>query len=301
MTTEPALRGAWTALVTPFASDGGVDVGALRALCRRQVEAGVGLVPCGTTGETPTLTSDEYDLVVRTAVEVAAGAMPVIAGTGSNSTRGTIANTQRARELGADAALVVVPYYNKPPQSALLTHFRAVADEGGLPVVLYNVPGRSACNMSADTSLALAEHPNIVAIKEASADLDQIQRLIFEAPAGFSVLSGDDAWTLPMLLLGGHGVVSVAGNVVPRSLAALVEAGLGGDADRSRTLQATLLPLFRALFLTTNPIPVKRAAQLLGQGRAELRPPLAADALTDAMLADLQTALDLATGLESEA
>ncbi len=294
------LRGAWTALYTPFDASGAVDVAGLRGLCERLTAAGVGLVPCGTTGETPTLTPAEYDLVVRTAVEVAGGALPVIAGTGSNNTRATIAATQHARELGADAALVVAPYYNKPPQSALLAHFRAVADEGGLPVVLYNVPGRTGCNMTADTTLELAQHPNIVAMKEASADLDQIQRLIFEAPPGFSVLSGDDAWTLPMLLLGAHGVVSVAGNVVPRSLGALVSAGLSGDLARARAVQERLLPLFRAIFLTTNPIPVKRAAALLGHCGPALRLPLAADALTAPMLAALEAALDRVAGLERD-
>lgn len=292
--TPETLTGTFTALYTPFTPTGQVDVPALRALCERQVAAGVGLVPCGTTGETPTLSDDEYDTVVGTALEVAAGRVPVLAGTGSNDTRHAIATTRRARELGVDAALVVTPYYNKPPQASLLRHFTAIADEGGLPVVLYNVPGRTGCNMTADTTLRLAEHPRVVAVKEASADLDQIQRVVFGAPDGFRVLSGDDAWTLPLLLLGGHGVISVAANVVPEQMAALVRAGLAADLGTARQMQRRLLPLFRAIFCTTNPIPVKRAAALLGHCGAELRLPLTADAMDEAMVAEVQAALDRA-------
>jgi len=277
------LQGAHTALYTPFTADGQVDVPALRALCERLVDAGVGLVPCGTTGETPTLTPTEYDTVVRTAVEVAEGRVPVTAGTGSNCTRTTVATTRRAKDLGADAALVVTPYYNTPPQTSLLAHFRAVADQGGLPVMLYNVPGRTACNMAADTTLALADHPNIVAVKEASANLDQMQAILGQAPEDFLVLSGDDAWTAPLMLLGGHGVVSVAGNVIPQQLAALVDAASRRDLKRTHALQATLLPLFQQLFCTTNPLPVKRAAALLDHARPDVRLPLTADAMTPAM------------------
>ena len=285
------LQGAHAALYTPFTADGDVDISALRALCQRLVDAGVGLVPCGTTGETPTLTADEYATVVRTAVEVAEGRVPVTAGTGSNCTQTTIATTRRAHELGADAALVVVPYYNKPPQVSLLAHFRAVADEGGLPVMLYNVPGRTGTNMTAATTLSLAEHDNIVAIKEASANLDQMQSILAGAPDDFLVLSGDDAWTQPLMLLGGHGVVSVAGNVVPRQVAALVNATARRDLERSHSLQAQLLPLFEQLFCTANPIPVKRAAALLGHARPDVRLPLTADAMTPGMADGLHGAL----------
>ena len=288
----PALAGTFTALYTPFTGAGQVDTPALRALCERQVAAGIGLVPCGTTGETPTLTPGERELVIRTAVDVAEGRVPVIAGTGSNDTRSTIEATRAARELGADAALVVVPYYNKPPQSSLVAHFTAVADEGGLPVVLYNVPSRAGANMEAHTSLRLAEHPHIIAIKEAAGDLEQLQRLVFEAPKGFSVLSGDDAWTLPLLLLGGHGVISVAANVVPDEMAALVRAGLAGDLPAARDHQAQLLPLFRALFCVTNPIPVKRAAALLGHCLPDLRLPLTADAMGPMDISRVDAALE---------
>jgi 4-hydroxy-tetrahydrodipicolinate synthase len=292
----PNLRGAHTALYTPFTASGEVDVPALRALCLRLVEAGVGLVPCGTTGETPTLTSDEYDLVVRTAVEASEGRVPVTAGTGSNNTLAAIALTQRARSLGADAALVVAPYYNKPPQTSMIAHFQAVADKGGLPVVLYNVPGRTGCNMSAETTLTLAEHDNILAIKEASANLDQMQAILSGAPDGFLVLSGDDAWTAPLMLLGGHGVVSVAGNVVPTQVAALVEAAATGDLDRTRGLQRELLPLFGQLFCTANPIPVKCAAAHLEQAQPGVRLPLTTDAMTPAMTDALFGALARAMG-----
>lgn len=263
MSAEPLMpfspRGVFTALVTPFSADGSIDFDAYRALCERQVAAGVALVPCGTTGETPTLTHDEDARLIATAVEIARGKVSVLAGTGSNATKTAIANTRRAAELGADGALVVTPYYNKPPQASLLAHFRAVADEGGLPVVLYNVPGRTACRLNADTIIRLAEHPQIVAIKEASGDLELLQDIINGAPAGFRVLSGDDAWTLTTLLLGGDGIVSVASNVIPRAMMRLVAAASSQDLDTARALQKRLLPLFRALFVTTNPIPVKRA------------------------------------------
>ncbi|MDP6943463.1 MAG: 4-hydroxy-tetrahydrodipicolinate synthase [Myxococcota bacterium] len=290
----PDIRGAFTALYTPFTASGDVDVQALRLLCDRQLASGIGLVPCGTTGETPTLDASEYDTVVRVAVSAAEGRVPVIAGTGSNNTRATIAATRHARELGADAALVVVPYYNKPPQVSLLAHFRAVADEGGLPVVLYNVPGRTGTNMNAETTLALSEHPNIVAIKEASANLDQMAAILSGAPEGFRVLSGDDAWTAPLMLLGGHGVVSVAGNVVPSQVAALVDAAARGDLAMTRTIQAELLPLFERLFCTANPIPVKRAAAMLEHALADVRLPLTADALTPTMAEGLHDALSRA-------
>ncbi|MCB9727430.1 MAG: 4-hydroxy-tetrahydrodipicolinate synthase [Deltaproteobacteria bacterium] len=293
-------RGVMTALATPFAADGSIDFDAWRALCERQVQAGAALVPCGTTGETPTLTHEEDARLIATAVEVAAGRVPVLAGTGSNATRTAIANTRRAAELGADAALVVTPYYNKPPQASLLAHYRAVADEGGLPVVLYHVPGRTACRMTPDTILRLAEHPRVVAIKEASADLDLLQEVISGAPPDFGILSGDDAWTLTTLLLGGHGVVSVASNVVPRAMVRLVRAACAGDLGGARALQKRLLPLFRALFVTTNPIPVKRALALGGYMGESVRLPLTADALDAAGLAALRSALELALAAEAE-
>jgi 4-hydroxy-tetrahydrodipicolinate synthase len=285
------LKGSFTALYTPFAADGTVDLDAYEALCHRLIEAGVGLVPCGTTGETPTLSDAEYDACVSTAVRVSNGRLPVIAGTGSNCTAKTIKITRRAKELGADVALVVTPYYNKPPQSSLLAHFTMVADEGGLPVMLYNVPGRTACNMSAATSLELAEHKRIIAVKEASGNMDQIQEICLHAPDGFSVFSGDDAFTLPLIQAGGHGVVSVAGNVAPAQVHELVSAALAGDMAAARDKQRMLLPLFKSLFCTANPIPVKRAASLLGHCHPRLRLPLKADECTETMTEELKAAM----------
>ena len=289
------LDGAYTALYTPFDRDGSIDLTAYRSLCQRLLDAGVGLVPCGTTGETPALSGDEYDALVRCAVETSAGRRPVIAGTGSNSTAATIAQTRHAKELGADVALVVVPYYNKPPQASLKAHFEAVADEGGLPVMLYNVPGRTARNMEVDTILALAEHPNIVAVKEASGDIDQIQRVCLGTPDDFWVLSGDDALTLPLIRSGGHGVVSVAGNVVPTELNAMVQAAINGDVATADAWQKKLVPLFDLLFATTNPIPVKRAAELLGHASRETRMPLLASECTDALATKIDEALRAVT------
>jgi len=286
------LTGAWVALYTPFTDDGAVDWPAYRALCERVADAGVGLVPCGTTGETPTLSQEEYDTSITTAVEVAAGRMPVIAGTGANDTRKTIAATQHAKSLGADAALVVTPYYNKPSQLGIVRHFEAIADDGGLPVVLYNVPGRTGRNMTAATSIALAKHPNVIAIKEASGDIVQINTIINETPDDFSVLSGDDAMTLPLVLCGGHGVVSVAGNIAPAQTKALVDAAVAGDLAKARELQNAMLPLFEALFVAPNPIPVKRAGLMLGNhASAGARMPLTEDALTDEMLGTLRAAM----------
>lgn len=281
------LSGTFAALYTPFATDGSVDLEATRALCHRLLDAGVGLVPCGTTGETPTLTESEYDAVVQTAVGASSGRRPVIAGTGSNSTAGTIALTRRAKELGADVALVVVPYYNKPPQASLIQHFEAVADQGGLPVMLYNVPSRSARNMSVATILHLADHPNIVAVKEASGDMDQIQRICLGAPQGFAVLSGDDALSLPLIRAGGHGVVSVAGNIAPQQVQSLIHAALTGDTHAANNAQRQLLPLFDAMFTTTNPVPVKRAAEILGHAHRRLRLPLSAAEMSDGDAASL--------------
>jgi 4-hydroxy-tetrahydrodipicolinate synthase len=215
-TTNPALRGAFTALVTPFHRDGSLDEEAFRSLVAWQVLAGIdGLVPCGTTGESPTLSIEERELLISIAVEAAhawraGGRVTVLAGTGTNDTAATIAATRRAAALGADAALVVAPYYNRPDQRMLDAHYRAVADDGGLPIVVYNVPSRTGTNVEAATLLGLAEHPRIIGVKEASANLDQIATILRDSPDRFSVLAGDDAWTLTVLAHGGDGVVSVA-------------------------------------------------------------------------------------------
>ena len=270
-TTHPMVRGAYTALVTPFREDGDLDEEAFRRLIRWQVLAGIdGLVPCGTTGEAPTLTQAEREWVIGTTVEIvgesrAAGRIRVIAGTGTNDTATTIASTRRAAELGADAALVVTPYYNRPDARMLEAHFRAVADEGDLPIVVYNVPSRTGTNVDAATFLRLALHPRVIGIKEASGNLEQIARICRERPRDVAVLAGDDAWTLPMLSMGGDGVVSVASNQVPGELVALCAAALAGDWDMARRIHERWLPLFLANFRgAPNPVPVKSALALMG-------------------------------------
>ena len=283
--SAPRIRGAFTALVTPFDVGGALDEAALRRLLDRQVAAGIdGLVPCGTTGESPTLTPAERERVIAATVEAVSGPPVdgagrrrpvVIAGTGTNDTAATIRATRRAAELGADAALVVAPYYNRPDQRMLAAHFTAVADEGGLPVVVYNVPSRTGANVEAETTLRLAEHPRIVAAKEASGNLEQIATVIRDRPAGFSVMAGDDAWTLAILAMGGDGVISVASNEIPSEMAELCSAALAGDWARARALHARWLPLFRANFRGgPNPVPVKAALALMGLIEDRLRLPL---------------------------
>jgi 4-hydroxy-tetrahydrodipicolinate synthase len=280
MTTTITLRGAFTALVTPMTPTGALDEPTLVRMVERQIDAGInGLVPVGTTGESPTLTAEEDQRVIGLTVETVrrrgvAELTPVVAGTGSNDTSSAITYTRRAADLGADAALVVAPYYNKPDQRMLEAHYRAIADEGGLPVVVYNVPGRTGCNINADTLLRLAEHPRIVAVKEASANLEQIMTIVRDRPAGFSVLSGDDSWTLPIMGVGGDGVISVASNEVPQVMVQLCAAALSGDWDTARRVHERHLDLFRANFLTSNPVPVKAAMAEMGLIEDVLRPPL---------------------------
>jgi 4-hydroxy-tetrahydrodipicolinate synthase len=268
---RPALRGALTALVTPFAADGTVDEEALRRLVRWQVLAGIdGLVPCGTTGEAPTLTPVERDRVIAITVETVAerasrGRVPVVASTGTNDTAATVAATRRAAALGADAALVVAPYYNRPDGRMLEAHFRAIADDGDIPIVVYNVPSRTGTNVPVDVFLRLAEHPRVIAIKEASGNLEQIARICRNRPRDVAVLAGDDAWTLPVLALGGDGVVSVASNEIPGELVALCAAAMAGDWDGARGIHERWLPLFFDNFAGgPNPVPVKAALALMG-------------------------------------
>jgi 4-hydroxy-tetrahydrodipicolinate synthase len=268
---RPILRGAYTALVTPFTPDGAIDEEAFRRLVRWQVLAGIdGLVPCGTTGEAPTLSSDERDRLIAATVETVAerpsrGRVHVIAGTGTNDTAATIRATRRAAALGADAALVVAPYYNRPDGRMLEAHFRAVADEGDLPVVVYNVPSRTGTNVDAATFLGLAEHPRVIAVKEASGNLEQIARICAERPRDVAVLAGDDAWTLPILAFGGDGVVSVASNEIPGEMVALCAAACAGDWDAARSTHERWLPLFLANFQgAPNPVPVKAALLAMG-------------------------------------
>jgi 4-hydroxy-tetrahydrodipicolinate synthase len=301
-TSRPPLRGALTALVTPFDRNGRVDETAWRRLVRWQVLAGIdGVVPCGTTGEAPTLSADERDRLIAIAVETVAerpsrDRVAVVAGTGTNDTAATIAATRRAAALGADAALVVTPYYNRPDQRMLAAHFSAVADEGDLPIVVYNVPSRTGANVEADTFLRLAEHPRVVAVKEASGNLEQIARICRERPRDVAVLAGDDAWTLPVLALGGDGVVSVASNEIPGEMAALCAAARAGDWDGARRHHERWLPLFLANFRGgPNPVPAKAALVAMGILETDtVRPPLLPlDDAPRAALADVLRTLGL--------
>jgi 4-hydroxy-tetrahydrodipicolinate synthase len=284
-----ALSGCYTALLTPF-RDGQLDEPALRTLVERQIAAGVsGLVPCGTTGEAPALSAMEWDRVVAITVGTAAGRVPVLAGTGANSTTAAITHTARARQLGADGALVVTPYYNRPTQEGLYRHFAAIAEAVDLPLVLYNVPSRTGVNLLPETAVRLAAIPGIVAIKEASGSLDQASQIVREAPDAFVVLSGDDSLTLPVRGVGGRGVISVVGNIVPEAVAALTAACRAGDFASGRVLHLALFDLCRAMFVETNPVPVKAAAALLGYCTPEVRLPLAP--LTDAAQRRVESAL----------
>ena len=274
--TTPRLTGAFTALITPFRNQE-IDELALRALVEFQITSGIhGLVPCGTTGESATMTEEERRRVIEIVIDQTAGRVPIIAGTGSNDTRRTIEATRHAEETGADAALVVVPYYNKPTQDGLLAHYRAIAESSALPLVLYNVPGRTGISMTAETTLRLAQLPTVAAIKEACGSLDQVSEIVGGAPAGFTVLSGDDSLTLPMLSVGAEGVISVASNIVPGAIAALTEAGLRGDYPTAREIHFSLFDLMRAMFIENNPTAVKTAAAMLGLCSDDVRLPLTA-------------------------
>jgi 4-hydroxy-tetrahydrodipicolinate synthase len=299
---HPALRGALTALVTPFDEDGAVDEESFRRLVRWQLLAGIdGLVPCGTTGESPTMSVAEREQVIRITVETVAERpeprrIPVVAGTGTNDTASTVTATRRAAELGADAALVVAPYYNRPNSRMLFAHFTAVADDGDLPIVVYNVPSRTGTNVDADTFLRLAEHPRVVAVKEASGNLEQIARICRDRPRDVAVLSGDDAWTLPMLALGADGVISVASNEIPGEMVSLCDAAAAGDWDTARRIHDRWLALFLANFVgAPNPVPVKAALALMGliDGDAVRGPLLPLDADTRESFAETLRALGL--------
>jgi len=271
------LRGCGTALVTPFTAAGAVDEKRFRALVERQIAAGVRLlVPCGTTGEAATLTASEHEQVIALTVETARGRAKVLAGAGSNATAATVDRARAARAAGADALLLVAPYYNKPTQPGLVAHFRAVAQAvGDAPIVLYNVPGRTASNLAAATTLALArEVENIVGVKEASGDLAQIMAILRDRPAGFRVLSGDDAVTLPLIALGADGIVSVVSNEAPDLMANLAESALRGEWEAARELHYRLLPLMEANFLESNPGPVKAALAAMGLLEEHFRLPL---------------------------
>ncbi len=268
------FTGAMTALVTPF-RDREVDRRALEALVEAQIAGGINaLVPCGSTGEAATLTHEEHLAVVRAVVRAARGRLPVIAGTGSNSTAEAIRLTRGAEEAGADAALLISPYYNKPTQDGIYRHYAAVADATGLPLILYNIPGRTGSNITPDTIARLARLPNIAGVKEASGNLAQVLEIIDESGADFGIYSGDDILTLPIMAAGGHGVIAVGANLMPRAYVELTDALLAGDLERARMQNHRLLPLMMALTLEVNPIPVKTALAMMGQCADEFRLPL---------------------------
>ena len=272
--TTPRFAGAYTALVTPF-RDGEIDERALRGMIEFQIQGGIsGLVPCGPTGEAATMTIEEHNRVVDIVIDQTMDRVPVIAGTGSNDTRCAIDHTVHAARSGATAALVVVPYYNKPTQEGMYRHFAAVAEATDLPIILYNVPGRTGVNLAPETVLRLAEIPTVVGIKEASGSLDQVSQIALGAPSDFTILSGDDSLTLPIMAVGGHGAISVVSNIVPDAVSSLVTHALNGNYSAARSVHQRLFDLCRAMFLENNPTAVKTAASMLGLCTGELRLPL---------------------------
>ncbi len=283
------FEGTYTALVTPF-RQGEVDYVALAALLERQVQAKVdGVVPCGSTGESATLSHDEHERVIAFVIEKSARRLKVIAGTGSNSTRESIRLTRFAKEHGADGALLIAPYYNKPTQEGLYAHYAAVAEAVELPQLVYNIPGRSAVNITPETMARIARQKNVVGVKEASGSLDQVSRIVEACGPAFTVLAGDDSLTLPILAVGGRGVIAVISNLVPEGLVKLVAAALAGDYATARAQHYALLPLMRAMGLETNPIPIKAALAAVGLIENELRLPLTplTEASRDALTAAL--------------
>ena len=287
------FSGTYTALITPF-RDGRIDTDAFRALIDRQADAGIdGIVPVGTTGESPTLNTDEHLEVIKAAVQFAAGRLKVLAGTGANSTAEAIQLTREAERLGATASLQVCPYYNKPSQEGLYRHFKAVADETSLPIMLYSIPGRSVVEIAVDTIAKLANTcPNITAVKEAGGSVDRVNQLVQAVPDGFQIVSGDDPLTLPFISCGAVGVVSVASNLIPDVMARLVRACLNGSFDEALEIQKRYYPLLAVLMtLDTNPVPIKTAVSLIGHCSPELRLPLAP--LTDEKVEILKNTLEL--------
>ncbi len=274
------FKGSIVALVTPFSSAGGkglvIDEKKLRGLIDFQIKNGTSaIVPCGTTGESATLSFEEHERVIEITIEQARKRAQVIAGTGSNSTEEAVALTRHAAKAGADASLQVSPYYNRPTQKGLYEHFKAIADSVNIPIILYNIAGRTGVNIEPETIAKLASScKNIVAVKEASGNLDQMSRIKALCPANFQLISGDDSLTLPVLSIGGTGVISVAANIVPAETAELVSSFAEGDIEQARKMHYRLLPLIKALFIETNPIPVKTAMGLLGMCEPSLRLPM---------------------------
>ncbi|MCK5655037.1 MAG: 4-hydroxy-tetrahydrodipicolinate synthase [Candidatus Aureabacteria bacterium] len=266
------FAGSLVAIVTPF-KDGEVDEDCLRSLVRMHIEEGTsGIVPCGTTGESPTLSPEEHKKVIEIVIDEVKKKVPVIAGTGSNNTAEAIEYTRHAYEAGADGALVITPYYNKPTQEGLYSHFKAIAGEVSIPIVIYNVPGRTGISIEPETVARLSELSNIVAIKEASGKMDQVTKII--SLCGITVLSGDDSMTMPIMAVGGSGVISVVANIVPSDVRALTAAMEEGNCERARELHYKLFNLCKVMFIETNPIPIKTAMAMKGLIKEEFRLPL---------------------------
>ena len=269
------IKGSIVAIVTPMHEDGSLDLAAFRELIDFHIAQGTdGIVVVGTTGESPTVDVEEHELLIELAVEHAAGRIPVIAGTGANSTREAIELAAFSKKAGAQASLTVVPYYNKPTQEGLYRHFKAIAEAVNMPHILYNVPGRTGADMRNDTVLRLAQIPNIIGIKDATGDIERGSDLLQRAPRDFAVYSGDDASTLALLLLGAHGTISVTANVAPRLMHEMCIAALNGEVGKAREINFRLLGLHRNLFIESNPIPVKWAVARMGKIRNALRLPL---------------------------
>ncbi len=275
-TVNDIFRGVHTALITPFTSTGSVDIGAFKRLVEYQVDSGIdGLVPCGTTGESSTLTHDEHDRVIALTVEYADGRVPVIAGTGSNATSEAIQLSQHAEQAGVDAVLLVNPYYVKPTQKGLYLHFKAIAESVSIPCIVYNIESRTGVNLENETLLRLMnEHSNIVGVKEASGSLEQMKNLIGLRHGEFVVLCGDDNMTVDLIEAGGNGVVSVAANLAPRLMKDMVHSALNNDFEQARVLEARLMPFFKACFVETNPIPIKTAMAMKKWCKEEFRLPM---------------------------
>ncbi len=268
------FKGAIVAIVTPF-KNGKVDEEALRELIEFQIANGTdGIVPCGTTGESPVLSHEEHDRVIEITVKAVRKRVPVIAGTGSNSTEEALRLTKHAYECGADGALMVAPYYNRPTQEGLYQHYKLIAEKVPIPIIVYNIPGRTGVNITPETMARLSKIKNIVGTKEAAGSLRQMQDVLTQCGPDFVVLSGDDWFTYPLLSIGGHGIISVVSNIAPADMAALVDAFFAGDFKKAKELHYKMTPLIDALFIETNPAPVKAALHLMGKIQYEVRQPL---------------------------
>jgi 4-hydroxy-tetrahydrodipicolinate synthase len=275
ITENKMITGSLVALVTPMKDNGDVDWDALDKIVDFHLDNGTNsIVAVGTSGESATLDCEEHCAVIKHVVDRVKGRLPIIAGTGANSTREAIELTREAQKVGADACLLVTPYYNKPTQEGLFQHFKAIAEAVDIPQILYNVPGRTACDMQTETVLRLADIPNIIGIKEATGDVERARDLIAKAPEGFAIYSGDDATAIELILAGGHGNISVTANIAPAEMSELCRLGLAGEADKARELQARLMPLHTKLFVEANPIPVKWAMYDLGLIGKGIRLPL---------------------------